>query len=346
MKNFLFLLLFISCAGTLKAQDAADLIQDGVSLHEKGDYKAAIAKFDAAIALRPPNDEAMYEKSFSLIGLKRYDEAIAVLKKVLDISKDARIRRLAYVNYGTVLDYQGQKKESIKLYSKGIREFPDSYLLHFNKGITEVGLNLPEDAIASFKSSVALNPMHASSHNALGRMISDKSRIQAVLSIFTFLLVEPEGKRAEENVKLLNSLIMKGVSQKDEKNITISLDMGSAGKKKSKDDDFSSAEVMLSLLAARTPDSLVNKSEADKLNHRMETLIAVIDETNKKDKGFYKNFYVPFLIGLKNSGQLQTACYIALTASGKEDIFKWQNENKQQIEDFFKWRNEYKWPKL
>lgn len=345
MKQIIISFLLVIVSHLSFSQGEADqLVKEGVSLHKNGDYAAAIAKFDAAIQLQPGNGEAMYEKSLSLVALKRYDEAIDLLSKILKESKDPDIRRLSYVNYGTVLDYKGEKKRSLKVYEEGIKEFPQSYLLYFNKGITEVGLGYTDDAISSFKHSVRRNPMHASSHHALGIMLGDKNRIPGVLSAFSFLLIEPEGKRAEQNLDMLNKLIMRGISRKDDKNVTISLDVSELDKKKSKEDDFSSAELMLSLLAAHVPDSLKTKTDADRMSYQIQTLITIIDETDKKDKGFYKNFYVPFFVDMKKNDLITTACYIAMTSSGMDSIINWQKENKDKVDNFFGWLDKYKWP--
>lgn len=329
----------------LSQADVEELIQEGISLYDKQDYEGSIEKFNAALALQPNHDHALYEKSLSLIRLKKYNEAGDLLKKVLDVSKDEDIRSRAFANYGTALDLDGKAKESLKIYKQGLKEFPDDYMLHFNKGITETGMNDLDAAEQSFQNSASLNPKHASSHNALGRVAVNESRIKGVLAIFTFLLVEPEGARAEGNVTLLNRLIMKGIRRTDEKSVTINIDASTLGKKKPKEDDFSSAELMLSLLAAHVPDSLNDKTDADKMAYQMEKLISIIDESDKKDKGFFKNFYVPFLVDIKKEGMIKTACYVALTSSENEDIFKWQNENKTTVENFLKWVKEYKWAK-
>jgi len=344
MKQIIISFLLVIVSQLAFSQEEADqLVKEGVNLHKNGDYTGAITKFDAAIQLQPGHGEAMYEKSLSLAALKRYDEAIDILLKILKESKDPDIRRLSYVNYGTVLDYKGEKKKSVKIYEDGIKEFPKSYLLYYNKGITEAGLGYADDAVNSFKKSVRRNPMHASSHNALGILLADKNRIPGILSSFCFLLIEPEGKRAEQNLTLLNKLIMRGVSRKDEKNVTITLDPSALDKKKFKEDDFSSAELMLSLLAAHVPDSLKAKTDADRMSYQIQTLIAIIDETDKKDKGFYKSFYVPFFVDMKKKDMITTACYIVMTSFGEDDIVNWQKENEVKIDNFFAWFDKYVW---
>src|SRR6185369_16766782 len=120
---------------------------------------------------------------------------------VLKDCKDAETRRLAYVNYGTLLDYKGDASGALKIYEKGIKEFPDSYLIYYNIGITQTGKGDDEDAVVSFQKALQRNPYHASSHNALGRQLINKSRIKGVLSLFDFLLIEPTGSRAKQNLE-------------------------------------------------------------------------------------------------------------------------------------------------
>jgi tetratricopeptide (TPR) repeat protein len=216
MKKILILSLlsviwFVSPAQT----DAGRLINEGIALHDKGDLEAAVAKYNAAIQLEPDNYQAQYEKSLSLMSLKKYDEAEEILKKILKDARDPEYRQLAYINYGNIMDYRGEGKKSLKLYDQGIKEFPNGYLLYFNKGVTQAGMGESEDAAETFKLALQRNPYHASSHNGLGRMVSGGNRIAGMLSMFSFLLIESKGKRAEENRVLLNKLLMKGVSRTD-----------------------------------------------------------------------------------------------------------------------------------
>jgi tetratricopeptide (TPR) repeat protein len=349
MKQLLlsFLLLFFVVAA--KAQSEADkFIEQGIALHDKGDYDAAIAKYDEALRVDPTSYMAMYEKSYAYMAMKKYDESETMLKKILKECKDPAIRKLCFVNYGTILDYKGEGKKSLKMYDEGIKEFPEHYLLHFNKGITQSGMGESGDALESFKNSLRCNPYHASSHHAAGRTVANSNRIPGILAMFSFLLIEPEGKRAEQNLDLLNKLIMKGVSSPDGKNVNISIDASLLDKKnKKKDDDFSSAELMLSLVASSNsvPDSLGAKTDADRLSYKLQLLTGLITETDKKDKGFFKTFYVPFFAEMKKKDFMTTACYIALSSSGKEDIEKWIEDYPLKIELFYDWFEKFSWAK-
>ncbi|HKB44741.1 MAG TPA: tetratricopeptide repeat protein, partial [Chitinophagaceae bacterium] len=124
MKQLFISLLFTIAFNITRAQgDAKQLIGEGVALHDKGDFKGAIAKYDAALQVDPANSLAMYEKSYSLMALKKHNDAEELLCKILKESKDPDIRKLCYVNYGSLLDFEGKGKKSLKLYEDGIKEF-------------------------------------------------------------------------------------------------------------------------------------------------------------------------------------------------------------------------------
>lgn len=345
MRNLLTVCL-LSLSQFVLAQTADDFMKEGIDLHDKGEYQNALLQYDQALRLEPSNHMAMYEKSYTLMALKRYDESTDLLKKVLKESKDPGVRKLCYVNYGTILDHQGEGKKSIKIYKEGIKEFPDNYLLYFNKGITEQGMNETEDAIESFKSALKKNPLHASSHNALGRLVINQSRIAAVFSIMSFLIIEPATERSKLNMDLLNKLVMKGIDKKDDKSVVINFDASMLDKKnKPKEDDFTGAELLFSIMAVndKIADTLGAKTDADRLSYTLQLLIGMVDKDEKKDKGFFKTFYVPMYAEMKEKNFVTTACYIALSPSGKEDINQWLTDHKTELEDFYKWFNGYIW---
>lgn len=347
MKHIMAVLLLFTTLFA-KAQSAKELIEQGVTLHDEGAFEEAIQKYDAALALEPSNYLAMYEKSYSLMSLKRNDDAEKILKRVIKECDDPQTKKLAYVSYGTLADYKGNSKEALKIYDRGIKEFPDSYLLYFNKGITQNSRNENEDAIASFQKAIQLNPYHASSHNALGRSYVGKSRVKAMISLFTFLQLEPQGNRAKQNLQLFNKLLTQGISQKDDKSITISIDAAMLDlKKKPADDDFTASELMLSLLGANNsiPDSLGANTDGERLSYKMQLFFGGLSETAKSSKGFYTNFYIPFLKDMKEKDMVTTACFIALASTEKDETMLWLDQNKSKLTAYNEWFKNYEWNK-
>ncbi len=349
MRKIVFLLvgLFIF-SNTFSQDEVKTLIQEGIVLHDKGDFEGAIAKYDAALKIDPSNGNAMYEKSYSLIEIKKYAEAAEILKTILKENKNPEYRKLSYVNYGTVLDYMDEKSKSLEIYDKGMKEFPNFYLLPFNKGITQSSMNDSKGALESFQRSVTLNPKHASSHNVIGRSHFETHRIPATLAFFTFLLIEPTGQRAEQNLDFFNQLMTRGVSKGENGNVTINISMDMLDdSKKSKEDDFSGAELMLSIMSSSNDlaDSLGAKTEADRLDIKMQLLINAISDVKKKEKGFIKNFYVPMFREMKEKNYVKTACYVAMASTNDKLILQWMDENSDAVNEFIDWFKSYKWEK-
>jgi tetratricopeptide (TPR) repeat protein len=347
MKKTVALLCFISSFLCSWSQtDAATAIKEGVALHDKGDYNGAIEKYDIALKIDGSNDQAMYEKSLSLMVLKKYSDAEDLLKLILKKSKNPEYRRLAYVNYGTIKDYQGVPDQSINVYNRGIKEFPESYLLHFNKGITLNGLGKKEEAIVSFKNSVSLNPLHTSSHHALAWLTESENRIPRLLSLFSFLLITSHGERATKNANELNRLLTQNITKNEDGNVTINISADMLDPKKTrKEDNFSSADLVMSLLFddPKVEDSLGLKTVADKLSYKMQRIVNVLGETNEKSKGFFKNFYVPMMLEMKQKEFVTTACYIVLSSTNDPQVTNWLNENTEKTESFYAWFKNYQW---
>src|SRR5688572_24538975 len=98
MKKILIgLLLSVTPFAVVLSQDPDILIEEGIELYEKGDYEGSIIKYDAALQIKPGHEVAMYEKSLSFSRLKRYEEAVDLLVKILDISRNSALRSKAYV---------------------------------------------------------------------------------------------------------------------------------------------------------------------------------------------------------------------------------------------------------
>lgn len=342
-------LLFWLCTFYLIAWSQTETekaIQEGIDLHDKGDYTGAIAKYDQALQEDQSNYKVMYEKSFSLIALKMYDQAEELVKGVLKKSRDPEYRVLAYINYGTIKDYQGLPGKSIEIYNKGIKEFPGHFLLHFNKGITLNSQQKPEEALVSFKNAVRLNPMHASSHYAIARLVGHQHRIPALLSLFSFLLIERQGSRATKNAAEFIRLLTPDVTKNENGNVTINIDMSLIDpKNKKKEDDFSSADLMMSLIFSdsKVEDSLGLKTIADKLGFKMQSIINVIDETSQKPRGFFKSFYVPMVVEMKKKELITTAVYVALSSTKDSEVTDWLEQNKEQVDSFYAWFKNYQW---
>lgn len=345
VKALLFF-LFFSAAYAQNKTEADKLVDEGVVLHDKGDYAGAINNYNKALEIDKDNLLALIEKAMSLNTSGNYDESIKVAKQAISSHPKEDLSTL-YVSYANSLDHLHRSDEALKIYDEGIQKFPNYYQLYFNKGICYANSTTPNEAIAYFQKALLLNPDHAGSLNAIGFMESGSNRIPAILAFSRFLILEPQTARAKKNMENLQNLLMQGVKKSGEGiTININSDVIADSKGKKKENDFSQADLILSMAAGLEFDEKnVNKTDVEKFIGKFETICASLDETKKGNSGFYWENLTPYFIEMKKKKLIEPFAYIAFASSGNDEVSKWLKKNQQELEKFYTWSTDYNWKK-
>jgi tetratricopeptide (TPR) repeat protein len=352
MKKFklaLLIMLFSSFALAQNKEEAEKLVDEGVAYHDKGDYEGAITRYDKALLLDKDNLLALAEKAFSLLSLQKYDEAILYCQKAIEKHPAEKDLKSVYVTYGNALDALMKTDKAIALYEEGINKFPEYYQLYFNKGITLSSVKKIDEALQCFQKSAGLNPKHAGSNNALARlMYSQDKNIPAILAFCRFLIIEPQSKRAEENLGFLQKIMKANVKQTGENAITINLDSKMLDDKnkngKVKENNFRSTELILSMDAALDfSEKNLKKTDVEQFIRKFETICASLKETKKDNFGFYWDYYVPYFTELAEKKLIEPFAYIAFASSDKPEISKWLENHKSEINKFYDWNKGFNW---
>ena len=346
-KSLLFTCFFFSslCCIAQRNEIVVKLVKEGVELHDKGDYEAAITKFDRALILDPNDYEANYEKASSCMYAKRYNESITISKYLIEKYKDNPAIKGAYVNLGSAYDDKGNADSAIIAYNEGLKRFPDFYLLHFNKGLTYARQKKWDDAEICFFGAMKNKPNHAGSLYYTSLLQEKSNKVSAIISGLTFLAVEPEGKRAKNMYEYIFELF-NSFAKKDEKgNSTITLSMDDMDNK-GKENNFSMVNMMLGLTAASAvTDSVKAKTDVEKLSLYIQMMNSSFSVGQDEGKGIYWKTYVPFFIEMKKKDFVNVFAHIASITSGNEENIKWINDNQDKMKTFYEWVNAYEWKK-
>lgn len=347
IKNFFIAAIFILNAFGLGAQQreaAEKLVDEGVAYHDKQDYDGAIDKYDRALVLDKDNLLALTEKAFTLHSLQKYDESIVYCKNAIEKHPGDAGLKTVYVTYGNALDGLKKTDQSIEIYDIGLKQFPNYYQLHFNKGISLSSVKKYSQALQCFEKAVTLNPRHGSSHNAIARLNdAQENRIPAILAYCRFLALEPNSSRAKENLAFLQKQLKGNAEKTGKKSVTIHIDPKTLDTTAGKENYFGHVDLLLSLTSASDFDKKnKNKSEREKFEDKINLLSATLSE-QKNTVGFYWKYYAPYFADMKANKQIETFSYIAFATSDDEDIAKWLKSNKEAIDAFFKWSKAYTW---
>jgi tetratricopeptide (TPR) repeat protein len=352
MKRTILLLLLLFISNLLFAQqkeDAEKLVNEGITYHDKGDYEGAILKYNKALELDKDNLLALAEKAFSLLSLQKYDESIICCETALEKHPGEKVLKNIYVTYGNALDGLKKTDKSIEIYDEGIKLFPDYYQLYFNKGITLSGVKRYDDAILCFQKSVTLNSNHASSHNAIARLLNiQNKRIPSLLVYCRFLILEPEGKRAKENLMALQKIMKSNVEETGKNSITLNISPDMLEDKKAngkpRENDFTSTNLLLAMSTALDYDEKnKGKTEVEQFIRKFESVCASLKETKKDNYGFYWDYYVPYFTEMKDKKLVATFAYITFASSDDTEASKWLKSHKNEIDKFYEWSNSFAW---
>lgn len=355
----LFLCLYFSSFSISYAQDANQLLQEGIAFHDAGKYDKALQKYEDALKLAPNSPVIYYEMSLTYFDKKDYKSAIKYSDKVIKSKSQSTVH--AYVIKGSSLDMIGKTAKSIKLFESVIKEYPDNYLLHYNLALNYYKIGEFKKTEQSLMNAIGINPEHASSHLMLGYVEYDRGRkIPSMMAFNYFLLLEPTSKRAERAFEFLNKQLTSGV--KKGKNNEITINIGS------KDDEFALIEMMMALTNASGAMNL-NKEIEKAVNEELEKegndstktqKVVILEETPTTEEGIFRNnttkffgflngedqkdkkpniwwtLYAPLFHSLAESEHIETFCHW-VSQKSNETSAKWIEENAEKVLELKKW---------
>lgn len=351
-KRSLLVLAIIFCYLYGAAQDenkANDLINEGIKLHDEGKYAEAVALYKEALAVAADYPRALYEMSYTYYIAGNYDSAIFTGTRLLDIKKvPDDILRNEYVTLGSVYDENKQPDKAMKTYKEGIKKFPDFYLLYFNLGITQYLQNQNKEALANFQKALTLKPLHAGTNFGTYKILADDNKVPAVLAAAMVCIAEQNTKRSVECATFIQNALTPNVkSDSNNKNVTIYIP--SSFLSNAKENNFSGAELGLSLMAVSPTDSgeidnsLQLNTVVNKLSFQLQGLCGFL-EPGKKNKGFYWKFYAPFFYDLKQNDYSDVLVNLILLNTERTSK-NWISDNQTKVNAFYDWLKNYEWMK-
>ena len=330
VKKIFFMLFFVVFALSFSFAQSKDtkeqveaLVKQGIAYHDKGEYDKAIETYKKALGIDPGSSWANYEIALTYMYKGNNEKAIEHCDMVIKSGSGAMVE--AYIVKGSALDNLGKTQESIKLFNEGIEKFGQNHLLYYNLAFNYYKTGDFEDAEKNLFKALAVNPYHQSSHLLLGTIKArNGQRVQSMMSLYYFLLLEPDTGRSLTAFTLLQKQLT-GDVKKD----------GTAAKA---DPEFFDIEAMLPFAA-----SAQDIEEGDIFIKNTESFflaVGALKQKGKKSNNIYWDFYTTIFHDIAKSGYLEPFCYlIGQTANNKAG--KWLTANADKVKQFAEWLNKY-----
>ena len=355
MQKYLFTALLFVLPFFVGAQDVKDLIKAGIQLHDAGDFKGAIAKYEEALKLDAKSPNALFEIANTYVALEEYKKALKYVEKGLDLKSG--IQGDFYMLKGTALDMMEKPKDAIKAYQEGIKAEPDMQLLYFNLGVTYGRQQQFKEAEAMLIESIKRKPSHPGSHYVLGQIaFARNQKTKALMAYENFLLLENKTERAITAADRVYKILEPEKNETGGFNINITMN-------KDDIDDISMADMMIGMFAiVKKGIAKSQKDSAKVVSYSMDSLQAEVDtvqtkaagfaeqngnilkyfgEAKEKHKSFWWTYYGDFYGQLAKAGHAETFSYYISKPRKDKNITEWLKKNGAKIESFAGWLKAY-----
>ena len=337
-KHILFFFCLFLCLNVLgqDQEKVIELVREGIALHDEGKYQEAIDTYKKASKLNKkaafPYAEIAY--TYQILGdcksaMKYLNKTLKLTKKgnISDLDKSAAVQ--AYNIKGTCLDVGGDPKKALKVYQEGISQYPDDYLLRYNIALTLYNTQQFNQSEQHIIKAIESNPTHTSSHYLLGliKRQQDK-RVQSLLSLYFFLLIEPNSNRSTEVLEVIDNMRQQNVKQTEENTFEIALDPLDAN------DEFAMIDVMLSLTTGAIRD-VIDQEQSYQTKEQLfaedlENFFKLLKDQKEDKEGFWWEFYADFYISLLESKNVEAYAYYISQSKG-EAVQHWMEEYDYKI---------------
>jgi tetratricopeptide (TPR) repeat protein len=173
------------------------LIDRGLAYLRHDRTDAAIADFDAALALKPDDADALNDRGFAHDSRNEPDLAIADFDAAIQLRPDFAA---AFGNRGQAFARKRQYERAIADYDHALALRPDFARAWFDRGTAYADTKQLDRAIADFTEAVARNSRYAAAFNARGRAYFAKGQIdQAIDDYDRALAISPDFLAALDN---------------------------------------------------------------------------------------------------------------------------------------------------
>ncbi len=324
LASSLFCLFFVAAAQNKQPLlNSGEILKQGFKLHDDGKYKEAIALYQQISRSDTNYSKALYELSFSsyndsnFIASKQYAE--------LGLKLFPEEQTQWYLQIANAEDELGNTDKAIEYYDKIIALNNNDYVNWFNKGVTYYKNKKFTEAKKSLQTCLLIYPYYTSAHYFLGLIsIEEGKPVQAMLSFCTNLFMNPENRYVGKVLTNLSAI----ADVKDEM-----LKKVSSSKKKSKDDDFELVEeILLSKIALDRKYKLKSDLE-DNIVRQIQVVLEKL-EFNASDKGFWMQFYVPYLKQIFDDNQFEVFSYYIFSGINNKSIKEYVKKNQKTIDKF------------
>lgn len=182
-------------AQDFNANDAAKIQENARNAMQRGDYSNAILMFNQAIRLEPNEVSLRRDLAYTYYLSGDAAKGKSIIDEVINTDfADEQTFQIA----AAIENKLGNSKKANAILNNGLKKFPQSALLYFNRGNQFLADQKEKNALENFQKGIASDPSFASNYLALAKLIEKTQPVWAIMYYETFINLEPFTKRTNE----------------------------------------------------------------------------------------------------------------------------------------------------
>lgn len=265
----------------------------------------------ATLAQVTDDPAANYKAAQALVAAGKGTEAVPYLEQVVKTQNN--YAAVSYSMLGSIYDNAKQPEKAIVVYKDGLKAYPQDQSLHFNLGIASFRAKQYAQAELAAIDAIRLDPKHANSQRLYGLVtFHQNKRANALLAFCSFLLLEPNGQRAEEAMTNLQSILKGGVLKAD----------GA----KSVSADAKEVAALNSGIASVIETAQTKKLSGNALlEYQLKNIFTLAGQASAKktNKSFFDTYYADFFYKLAQAGQVPALVKLMVSKEESAAFSEW-----------------------
>lgn len=338
MKGVMVVLFTLMCTltyGQTKQQQAHDLGMKAIKEMEAGNIDESIELLEEAGKLDPKNIDYPYEIAYANYLGKQYDKASKILKR-LTKHEDANER--IWQMLGNSYDLNGNKEKAIETYEKGLELFPNSGILHLERGNVFLFEEEYNTALGYYEKGILVDPEFSSNYYWASKLyLNSAEEVWGMIYGEIFMNLERNTRRTAEISQLLYATYNSEITAPTDTTMSVSF----CEQMSININDLDAEEPLtLPFCMVYEPTLLMSAIFSKTMN--LPTL-------NQVRTSFVKNYYkmehhlshpnalFEYQKQLMELGHLEAYNYWILMKGDEKAFTQWQNENGDKWESFAAW---------
>jgi uncharacterized protein len=330
--------LFLIPSFAVKAQMNVELINSDKILGEANFYYY-LGRYSKAISLyekvgRNDTNYALVLRNLCYSYIEEKEDSLCARASMRGLALNSKFEPDFYYSLGNSLKEMSKFDSAHKVFDEGMKKYPNSFTLIYQKGMVFYKQKKYTEAIDCFQKTLVLNPYHSDSHFQIGKICAEQGRlVPAVLAYEYYLMLDSKTERAQKVTSALEDLYS-GEYQPDP---DMKLDDDESG-----DKCFGDIRDLIESKVALSP---TYKTKC-KINLKIvKHLQAVLEKLHYESgtNNWWMEYYVPFFIELQKQDYVVPFTCLSLysVASNNPSVAKNIRKNKKKIAAFAKWAVKY-----